>query len=133
VIVLDASVVLELLLGTATGREVAERIADPDVGLHAPHLVDVEVAQALRRYVMGGEVDEDLAADALADLRSLDMERHPHEPLLTRVWALRENLTAYDAVYVALAEALETTLLTCDRRIGRAPGMRGRVEVLGPA
>jgi predicted nucleic acid-binding protein len=133
VIVLDASAVLELLLGTTTGREVAERIADPGVGLHAPHLVDVEVAQALRRYVMGGEVDEDSAADALEDLRSLDMERHPHEPLLSRVWELRENLTAYDAVYVALAEALETALLTCDRRIGRAPGMRGRVEVLGPA
>jgi predicted nucleic acid-binding protein len=66
-------------------------------------------------------------------LRSLDMERHPHEPLLTRVWELRENPTAYDAVYVALAEALGTTLPTCDRRIGRAPGMRGRLEVVGPA
>jgi predicted nucleic acid-binding protein len=133
VIVLDASAVLELLLATPTGREVAERVADPALGLHAPHLVDVEVAQALRRYVMGGEIDEDSGALALEDLRSLDVERHPHEPLLTRVWELRENLTAYDAVYVALAEALEARLLTCDRRIGRAPGMRGRVDVVGPA
>jgi predicted nucleic acid-binding protein len=133
VIVLDASAVLELLLGTARGREVAERIADPGLGLHAPHLVDVEVAQALRRYVRGGEIDEDSAALALEDLRALDMERHAHEPLLMRVWALRESFTAYDAVYVALAEALETKLLTCDGRIGRAPGMRGRVEVVGPA
>ncbi|MCG6927844.1 MAG: type II toxin-antitoxin system VapC family toxin [Acidobacteria bacterium] len=132
-IVLDASAVLELLLATTAGREVAERIADPALGLHAPHLVDVEVAQALRRYVRGREIDEDAAALALEDLRDLDMERHPHEPLLDRVWALRENLTAYDAAYVALAEALGARLLTCDTRIGRAPGMRGRVAVVGSA
>jgi predicted nucleic acid-binding protein len=133
VIVVDASAVLEMLLGTTTGREVAERIADPALGLHAPHLIDVEVAQALRRYVRGREIDEDSAALALEDLRDLDMERHPHEPFLDRVWALRENLTAYDAVYVALAEALDASLLTCDARIGRAPGMRRRVEVVGSA
>jgi predicted nucleic acid-binding protein len=133
VIVLDASAVLELLLGTPVGREVAERIADPGLGLHAPHLVDVEVAQALRRYLRDGEVDEAAAAQALEDLCALDVERHPHEPLLTRVWELRENLTTYDAVYVALAEALETRLLTCDGRLGRAPGMRDRVEVVGAA
>ena len=67
---------------------------------------------------------------ALEDLRALDMDRHPHEPLLERVWGLRENLTTYDAVYVALAEALDARLLTCDGRIGRAPGMRDRVEVV---
>jgi predicted nucleic acid-binding protein len=133
VIVLDASAVLELLLGTPVGREVAERIADPALGLHAPHLIDIEVAQALRRYVRGGEVDDESAALALEDLRALDMERHAHEPLLTRVWELRANLTAYDAVYVALAEALETRLLTCDGRIARAPGMGDRVEVVGAA
>ena len=132
-IVVDASAVLEMLLGTTTGREVAERIADPALGLHAPHLIDVEVAQALRRYVRGREIDEDSAALALEDLRDIDMERHPHEPFLDRVWALRENLTAYDAVYVALAEALDASLLTCDARIRRAPGMRRRVEVVGSA
>ena len=130
-IVLDASAVLELLLGTARGRDVAERIADPALGLHAPHLIDVELAQALRRYLRGGEIDEDSAALAIEDLRALDMERHPHEPLLMRVWELRENLTAHDAVYVALAEALDARLLTCDGRIGHAPGMRDRVEVMG--
>jgi predicted nucleic acid-binding protein len=132
VIVLDASAVLELLLGTPLGRQVAERVADPALGLHAPHLIDVELAQALRRYVRGGEVDDESAALALEDLRALDMERHAHEPLLARVWELRENLTAYDAVYVALAEALDAGLLTCDGRIARAPGMRDRVEVVGP-
>lgn len=130
-IVLDASAVVELLLGTEQGHEVAGRIADPALGLHAPHLVDVEVAQALRRYVQSGELDAKAAASALDDLRSLDLERHAHEPLLDRVWSLRDNLTAYDAVYVALAEALDTTLVTCDGRLARAPGLARRVELLG--
>ena len=78
-----------------------------------------------------GELDPASAASALEDLRSLDLERHTHEPLLDRVWALRQNLTAYDAVYVALAEALDTTLLTCDGRLARAPGVSRRVELVG--
>ena len=129
-IVLDASAFVELLLGTSLGRTIAERIADPEAGLHAPHLADVEVAQALRRYVREGELDAPSAASALEDLRALDVQRHSHEPLLDRVWALRDNLTAYDAVYVALAEALDTTLLTCDGRLARAPGMARRVELV---
>ena len=129
-IVLDASALVELLLGTSLGRTIAARIADPEAGLHAPHLADVEVAQALRRYVREGELDAGSAASALEDLRALDVQRHSHEPLLDRVWALRDNLTAYDAVYVALAEALDTTLLTCDGRLARAPGMARRVELV---
>jgi predicted nucleic acid-binding protein len=129
-IVLDASAVVELLLGTKKGRSVAARIVDPALGIHAPHLVDVEVAQVFRRYVREGELDAATAASALGDLRSLDLERHAHEPLLDRVWALRENLTAYDAVYVALAEALDAPLLTCDGRLARAPGMARRVEIV---
>ncbi|HYN03757.1 MAG TPA: type II toxin-antitoxin system VapC family toxin [Vicinamibacteria bacterium] len=129
-IVLDASALVELLLGTSLGRTIAERIANPAAGLHMPHLADVEVVQALRRYVREGELDAGSAALALDDLRALDVQRHSHEPLLDRVWALRENLTAYDAVYVALAEALETTLLTCDGRLARAPGMARRVELV---
>ena len=128
--VLDASVLLELLLGTERGRTIAVRIADPAIGLHAPHLADVEVAQALRRYVGEGEIGASSAEAALEDLQSLDLERHSHEPLLGRVWALRENLTAYDAVYVALAEALDSTLLTCDGRLARAPGLSRRVELV---
>ena len=129
-IVLDASAVLELILGTTKGQVIAERLTDPTIGLHAPHLIDVEVAQALRRYVREGEIDPASAASALDDLRSLDLERYPHEALLDRVWALRENMTAYDAVYVALAEALDTTLLTCDGRLARAPGMSQRVDLV---
>jgi predicted nucleic acid-binding protein len=129
-IVLDASVLLELLLGTATGRLVAARISDPSLGLHVPHLADIEVAQALRRYVRDGELDVPSAAQAIENLRALDLERYAHEPLLGRVWALRHNLSAYDAVYVALAELLDTTLLTCDGRLARAPGFAKRVELI---
>lgn len=129
-IVLDASAIIELLLGTARGRAVAARIEDPAVGLHVPHLLDLEVAQVLRRYLRDGELEAAAAAEALADLRSLDLERHSHEPLLDRIWALRANMTAYDAAYLALAEALDATLLTCDARLARSPGARRRVEVV---
>ena len=129
-IVLDASAVVELLLGTAAGWRVAARIHDPADALHVPHLLDVEVAQALRRYVQFGEITASEAVAALGDLRALDLSRHAHEPLLDRIWALRENISAYDAVYVALAEALSATLLTCDRRLSRAPGVNRLAEFI---
>lgn len=128
-IVLDASALVELLLGTEQGRLIADRIADTTLGLHVPHLADLEVAQTLRRYVSEGDLDETSARSALEDLRALDLERHGHEPLLDRIWDLRRNVTAYDAAYVALAEVLNTTVLTCDRKLARAPGMRSRVEL----
>ena len=131
-IVLDASALVELLLGTAAGRTVAMRIADPAVSVHVPHLADIEVTQALRRFAHEGDLDAADAATALEDLRALDLERHAHEPLLDRVWAMRKNLSAYDAVYVALAEALDGVLLTCDGRLARAPGAARRVELVTP-
>ena len=109
---------------------VAERIEDPEVALHAPHLADVEVAQVLRRYVREGGLEVEAGRAGLETLSLLDLERHSHEPLLERVWALRANLTPYDAVYVALAEALGARLLTCDGRLARAPGLLGRVDVV---
>ena len=121
--VLDASALVELVLDTPTGQVVASRIADPKEGLHVPHLADIEVVQALRRYVREGDIDADAAETALDDLRAFDLQRHAHEPLLERVWELRKNLTAYDSVYVALAEVLDGVLLTCDRRLSHAPGM----------
>jgi predicted nucleic acid-binding protein len=81
--------------------------------------------------VREGELDAAPAVAAIEDLRALDLERHAHEPLLERVWTLRQDLTACDAVYVALAEALDATLLTCDARLARAPGMARRVELVG--
>jgi predicted nucleic acid-binding protein len=130
VIVLDASALVELILDTPTGQLVADRIADPAEGLHVPHLADVEVVQALRRYLREGEIEADTAEVALDDLRALDLQRHAHEPLLGRVWELRENLTAYDAVYVALAEVLDAVLLTCDRRLSQAPRVGRRVTLM---
>jgi predicted nucleic acid-binding protein len=128
VIVLDASALIELMLTTAAGRAVAARIADPAVPLHVPHLVDVEVAQALRRLVAAGELYAGDALQAIGVLRDLPLDRHRHDDLLDRVWGLRGNLSAYDAVYVALAEALGAVLVTCDRKLAGAPGVRARVE-----
>ena len=130
-IVLDASALVELLLGTAEGQAVARRIADPELSLHVPHLVDLEVVQALRRYVREREIDESDARLMLGELRALDLQRHAHEPLLDRVWALRANVTASDAVYVALAEALDAVLVTCDRRLARSRESSARVDYIG--
>ena len=129
-IVLDASALVELLLNTSRGQAVAARIEDPGISLHVPHLADLEVTQALRRYAQDGELDADDAEAALEELSALDLQRHAHEPLLSRIWDLRKNLTAYDAAYVALAEALDAKLLTCDGRLARAPGMSRRVDLI---
>ena len=129
-IVLDASALVELILDTPAGALIAGRIADPAEGLHTPHLADLEVVQALRRYIREGEISPRAGAAALDDLRDLDLQRHAHEPLLERVWDLRDNLTAYDAVYVALAEVLDAVLLTCDAPLSRAPGLSRRVVLI---
>jgi predicted nucleic acid-binding protein len=129
-IVLDASALVELMLTTAAGRVVAARIADPAIALHVPHLVDVEVVQALRRLVTAGELQAQDARRAINVLRDLPLDRHRHDDLLDRVWGLRDNLSAYDAAYVALAEALGAVLVTCDRKLATAPGIRARVELV---
>jgi predicted nucleic acid-binding protein len=129
VIVLDASTVLEILLQTEAGAPVAERLLTSDPSLHAPHLLDVEVAQVLRRFVAQGEVPEARARQALAALADFPLERYSHTILVPRIWALRQNLSAYDAAYVALAEVLGATLLTRDARISRAPDLAARIEV----
>lgn len=128
--VVDASAALELLLNTAVGGRLLKRIGSPEVTLHAPHLLDLEVAQALRRYVREGSLSPERGRLGLTYLRDLDIARYPHDDLLSRMWELRENLTAYDAAYVALAEALDAILLTCDGRIAGAARHRARVEVL---
>ena len=125
-IVLDASAVIELLLRTPNGEGVARRIAGEP--LAAPHLIDVEVAQVMRRYERARAVTASRGRQLLEALVDLDATRYPHDVLLPRVWQLRANLTAYDAVYVALAEALGAPLVTCDGRLARATGHRARVE-----
>ena len=129
-IVLDASAAIEWLLQTPTGLRVARRISSRRHTLHAPHLLDVEVTQALRSYVAGGAMAASRAEEALQDLTDLRIRRYPHVLFLRRIWELRDHLTAYDAVYVALAEALDATLVTCDGKLALAPGPFARVEVI---
>lgn len=127
--VLDASAVVELLLGGPRGEAVAAavRATGAEGQLHAPDLLDVEVAQVLRRYATQGVLSEARGAAALQMLATFPATRHPGRVLLPRIWALRENLTAYDAAYVALAEALDAPLLTCDVRLARSPGHGARI------
>ena len=128
--VLDASGAVELLLSTAAGKRLGARLADEAEIIHVPHLVDLEIAQVLRRYVMSGVLDERSGATALRRWRDFRVERYPHEPLLDRVWQLRANVSAYDAVYVALAQALSDVLVTGDRRLARVPGLRVVIETV---
>jgi len=132
VIVLDASVVVELLLNLPLARQVGQRLRDPDVGLHAPHLLTIEVLQVLRRRVSTGSTTADEALHALDALEDLDVTYHDHLLLARRAWELRDNLTAYDAAYVALAELLDATLLTADTRLAKAPGNRAFLDVVQP-
>jgi predicted nucleic acid-binding protein len=130
VIVIDASALLEFLLQTALGGRVEARLFRDHDEFHAPHLADVEVTQGLRRLVRAGEVSPARAAEAIADLADLDLHRHPHLDLLTRAWKLRENVTAYDAIYVALAEALAAPVVTCDRPLASTSGHRATIEAI---
>lgn len=131
--VLDASALLEWLLRTPTGLAVEAHVFSRRVpALAAPHLIDLEIAQVLRRWVAAGRLTAPRAALALQACRDLRLRRYPHTDLLPRIWALRGNATAYDAAYLALAEALGAELVTCDRGLAAVPGTRARVRVLPP-
>lgn len=114
-------------------RERYDRLAamlfEPGQVLHAPHLLDVEVTQVLRRLELAGTLTTSRAAEARQDLGALRLVLHDHSPLLDRVWSLRHNLSAYDGLYVALAEALEVPLVTTDGRLAEAPGHGAEVVV----
>ncbi len=124
-IVVDASAAVAALLNAGPARA-----ALSDETLHAPHLIDSEVAQALRRLVLRESLGADDGWAALDAWRRLGVVRSPVSGLLDRVWELRENVSAYDASYLALAETLGCTLLTADARLGRAPGLRCSVTVV---
>ncbi len=129
-IVVDAGVALEaIVFRDALGPLARRRLVRGRV--HAPELLDLEVASALRRLVRHGALAADQAAFALNDLRRARITRHPHRQLLPRIWELRDTVGAYEAAYVAIAERADATLLTLDRRLARAPGPRCRIEVLG--
>lgn len=128
-IVVDASAVLEVLLQTSVAPKVNSRIFGAGETLHAPHLLDVEIAQVLRRYVLNSVISAERGAEALTDLADLPLTRYPHIVLLARIWQLRHNVTAYDAAYLALAEALDAPLVTRNRALASA-GAAVRVQVL---
>ena len=128
-LVVDASVLVVALADDgADGDRARQRLKGEE--LAAPELVDLEVASVLRKQLTVGSLDARRAQLSLADLADLAIHRAPHLPLLARCWELRENLTIYDAAYVALAEVLEASLLTADTRMARAPGPRCGIEVL---
>ena len=129
-IVLDASAILEVLLRTPCGEDLTPRLLESDEALCAPHLIDVEIAQVLRRFALAGQISGERGGQALRDLADLPLERFSHEPLLDRAWMLRENMTAYDAMYVALAEALDAPLLTRDEKLAKTPGHKAAIELV---
>lgn len=126
-LVVDTSAVLGVLVGLPANAALSERVrADGD--LHAPHLIDVEAVHVLRRLVRRGELSLERAVAARQDLRDLTIIRYPHVALVDRMWELRENLTAYDAAFVALSEALGVPLITVDARLARATGHEAEIE-----
>lgn len=128
-IVLDASVAVDWLLQTSVGQRIEQRIYSRNESLHTPHLLDLEVAQVMRRLVREMAVSARRADEALDDLLDLRITRYPHDVLLPRIWQLRHNLSAYDAAYVALAEKLSATLLTRDGRLASASGHAAHIEL----
>ena len=129
-IVLDASAAVSVLLNQEAGApRILERIEWADGDLHVPHLFEIEVMSVLRRYTLSGRISEERGAELLEDLVDMIITCYPHTALLSRVWELRENVTAYDAAYIALAETLDAPLITRDERLSRAPGIHAAVEV----
>jgi predicted nucleic acid-binding protein len=129
-IVVDASAVLELLLRTEKGVKVQKRALDSEQTLHAPHLIDVEVSQTLRRLVSLKEITAPRGKQALDDHVALNIKRAEHKDMLERIWSLRDSVTAYDAAYVVLAEILNCPLITCDAKLARSHGHKARIELI---
>jgi len=130
VIVLDAAVVIDWLIRSPAAQRIESRIFSRNQSLHAPELLDLEVAQVLRRLVREDTLSKSSAETAIEDLLDMRITRYPHSVLLPRIWHLRHNLSAYDAAYVVLAERLGATLLTRDARLASAPGHAATVEVM---
>ena len=129
-IVVDASVLASALIDDGEDGDRIRRRLEAEELLVAPEIVDLEVANAWRRDLLAGRIAKDRSQQAIDDLAAMRLFRTPHQPLMARIWELRHNLTAYDAAYVALAEALDATLLTADGRSTRAPSLRCEVELL---
>ena len=129
-IVLDASAAVDWLVQAAAAQRIESRIFSHNQSLHAPELLDLEVAQVLRRLMREGALSASRAEHAIQDLLDMRITRYPHSFLLPRIWQLRHNLSAYDAAYVVLAEKLGATLLTRDAKLASAAGHSAIVEVV---
>lgn len=127
-LILDTSAAIHALLHRPGNPDLLRRLAAEPI-LGAPHLIDIEVLHALRRMVRMGEITEDQAADVRTDFDDLPLVRYPHTGVADRIWALRHNLTAYDAAYVALAEMIDCPVITSDERLAKVSGHSARVEV----
>jgi predicted nucleic acid-binding protein len=125
-VVVDASAVVLAINGGPESARVSDRLSESQS--NAPHLIDLEVLNALRGLVRGGIIDDWRAQTELADHLALTIVRFPHEPFIARIWELRDNMSPYDAAYVALAEALDTPLITCDSGLAKAAGSLIDVE-----
>ena len=128
-IVLDASVVVELLTNGPLADSLRRDLAGRGESFIVPHLLDVEVVSALRSLVAGQRIDSHRSDQLLTGLAALPAERYAHTPLVGRIWELRHNFTAYDAVYIALAEATNSVLYTCDAKLSK--GHRAQVALFG--
>ena len=128
-IVVDASALIEVFLRRPAAFAVERRIFQREETLHAPHLIDVEVAHVIRRYAAVGEIDNHRARAILAEMADFPLTRYRHDVLMERIWQLRANVTAYDGAYVALAEILGAPLLTSDRRLAASSGHQAWIEL----
>ena len=128
-IVVDASALAEILLGTEAAASLKDWFQSGET-FHAPHLIDLEIAQVMRRLTANRVIDKERGRAALADLAAFPLHRHAHQFLLAAIWELRNNFTAYDAAYVTLAALLDATFLTRDRRLASAAGSFARVELV---
>jgi predicted nucleic acid-binding protein len=131
-LVIDASAATDLLLGRPAASAVEREIVAHEFDLHSPHLLDIEVLSALRRLVRTGRTSATRADEAITDLLDLPVERYAHEVLAPRIWELRDNVSAYDAAYLALAEVVAAPLLTTDARLATAARAHTALEVLDP-
>ncbi len=129
-IVLDSSAMLEQLLGTPKGQHIQDQYLVEGESFHVPHLFDLEIIQVLRRYVHHHILSNHRATQAMDDYLDFPLTRYPHQPLLSRIWELREHVTAYDAAYVSLAEVLNIPLITCDEKLATAPGHTANIVLV---
>ncbi len=129
-IVVDSSALFEVLIETTASREIVSRVFADGETLHAPHLIDLEILHIVRRYVRVRELSTTAGERAIEDFSDVPITRYPHTVLIPRIWDLRDNLTAYDAAYVALAELLDAPLLTRDQALASASGHRARIELI---